>query len=362
MKKIHIFLIILTPIILLSISYLIFLKFRKIKYFKCPEKPNANLLNEVLQKNNFIKNDQNYNLYMTCGYNDVEEELENMNIPNSKYINALKGCDKIVSKSSIWFILQTKYGRYGAKKIMPESFLIEDIDEFNLAMNRVKNGEILIAKKNLQRKLGLKFIFNPEDLIEARDDEFIVAQKFLENTKTINGRKLNLRIYLLIIKKNNKIEFFINQNGKVLYTKEKTSGPIKFESHITSYQMDPELYEKENIPHNLKELESLFGINEYKNIWDKIIFKLTLLASASAPVFEYNKFNDKICFQLFGIDMILDGNEPYLLEINKGPDMIPKCIKDEPLKKNIYEEVFHKVGLIFNPFRKNNFTKIYTYN
>ena len=53
-----------------------------------------------------------------------------------------------------------------------------------------------------------------------------------------------------------------------------------------------------------------------------------------------------ICFQLFGADIILDKNgNPYLLEINKGPDMIPKFDKDYVLKRHIYNETFNKIGI-----------------
>jgi len=297
---------------------------------------------------------------MPCGYNDAEIELEKMNIPKSKYIFGLKGCDDIVSKNNLWFILEKTYGRGGASKLMPESYLIEDINQFNMAINRLKRKEILICKKNLQRKLGLKLVFRPKDLVEAKTENFMIAQIFLKNAGMINERKLNLRVYYAIKKVNNEIYFFVNTNGKVLYTKEKTNGNIKFESHITSYQMDPELYEKENLPHNFKELKNYWGNEKFNKIWMKILIKIKYLSNAVAPVFNQKKFNDKICFQLFGMDVIIDGEEPYILEINKGPDMIPKCKKDKPLKEVIYEEIFNIAGILPRPFKKNNFELIYS--
>jgi len=358
-------LLIIIPIIILifgvAIAVYFYFKNKTVKYFKCPEKPNADLLNGVLAKNKIILDDKEYNFFMPCGYNFVEDELDEMKVPKSKYIFALRGCDNIVSKNNLWEILEKKFGRNGASKIMPESFIIEDPDEYEEAKRRVRNGTVLICKKNLQRKLGLKLAFDEKDLKDALDDDFKVAQVFLTEARQIKDRKINLRVYYVAIKKGKRIDFYVNRNGKILYTKDKTTGEIKFESHITSYQMDPDLYEKENLPHNFKELRKYLGPQEYSRIWVKLMAKLKIFSGAIGHVFEDDKFKDKVCFQLFGMDVILDGDEPYILEVNKGPDMIPKCNKDNELKQNIYEEVFNLAGLIHRPFKQNNFMKIYTY-
>jgi hypothetical protein len=41
--------------------------------------------------------------------------------------------------------------------------------------------------------------------------------------------------------------------------------------------------------------------------------------------------------------------------------MIPKCKKDEKLKKTIYDELFNIAGITIRPFQRNNFIKIYQY-
>jgi len=240
---------------------------------------------------------------------------------------------------------------------MPESFIISNPNDFHQAMQLVNNN-VLICKKNIQRKLGLKFAFNQKDLLDAKKDNFKVAQKFLQNTLQIKERKINLRIYYVITKHKNNLQFFINKNGKILYTKEKTSNNINFETHITSFQMDPNLYQKENLPHNLNELKKYLGKSNFNLLWSKIIQKIKLLSYAIFPIFHNSKYFHKTCFQLFGMDIIIDNNEPYILEINKGPDMIPKCDKDIKLKESIYEETFNLVGLIPFYIKKNNFIKI----
>lgn len=356
--KIIIWGIIIAIIIIIIICVCVF-RFKKIKYYKCVEKPNTELLDGILKKNGISRNDKSYNFYMPCGYNNVEQELKTIELPKSKYIFGLIGCDKIVSKNNLWDILEINYGRHGAKQLMPESFIIDKPEQYLMAIREVNNGSVLICKKNIQRKLGLKLIFNLDDLNNSKKDNFKVAQKFMVDTMQIRGRKLNLRIYYMICKKNGKIQFYVNKNGKVLYTKNKTEGDITFETHITSFQMESDLYEKENIPHSFNDLKRVIGNDQYNVIWNKIIDKIKFLSRAIAPVFSEQKYIDKVCFQLFGMDVIIENGEPYILEINKGPDMIPKCKKDEILKKSIYEETFQIVGILNMPFKSTNYVKIY---
>ena len=74
------------------------------------------------------------------------------------------------------------------------------------------------AKKNIQRKQGLKMTNKLDEIISASKDNFKVAQLYMKNTYLINKRKLNLRIYLLIVCKDNKMTAYVNKEGKCLYT------------------------------------------------------------------------------------------------------------------------------------------------
>lgn len=349
---IGIFLLILIFIILISIY-----KNSQIKYFKCPQKPNSQILQQVFNSHNFQKDPNDFHLYLPCGYNWIEKELNDINIPNAKYIFALKGCDKIVSKNSLWEILVIAFNRSGASTIMPDTYILSDVNDYYMAQNQIASGNVLICKKNVQRKQGLKFAFIQEDLADARDEDYKIAQVFFTNTLQIKGRKINMRLYFVILKNAKNIKFFINNNGKILYTNKTTGNEITFDSHITSYQMDSNIYETEQLPHNFYEFKKYIGNEKYNIIWKKILQKMKYVSNAISNVFNDDKFNDQICFQLFGIDMIINGDEPYLLEINKGPDMIPKCNKDIVLKNNIYEETLALAGLL--KFRSNNYVNIY---
>ena len=318
-----------------------------------------NILYDVLKKNGFEHDNKKYNLYIPCGYTNVKSELKKIHLPECKYIFGFIECDKIIRKNNLWDILEKTYGRSNAKQIMPESFIIENTEQYKNALQKIKSGTILICKKNIQRKLGLTLTFTTSDLIKAKMENYKVAQYFLKDTMKIKGRKLNMRIYYVIRKYKEKIQFFVNTNGKVLYTKKKTNNnTVTFETHITS-QMDVSLYENENMPHDFNELKDFIGKEEYEDIWSKIIDNIKYLSKAIAPIFNETKYYNKVCFQLFGMDVIIENNNPYILEINKGPDMNAKCEKDYILKKDIYESTFQVVGLLKNRVKPSNYVKVY---
>jgi hypothetical protein len=346
--------------ILIIISIIIYFSIpKKITYYKCSEKPNNTLLSSILKDHDINLQKNGFDLYMPCGYNNIENEMSE-NIFYGKYIFGLKGCDKIVSKNSIWSILEMTYGRNFASKIMPETFVLSNNNQLDLAFDQIKNKKILICKKNLQRKMGLKFAQNKKELEECVKQDFKVAQKFMINTLTIKGRKINIRIYYVIKKIGNKITFFLHKNGKILYTNKKSKGNISFDTHITSYQMDSNIYKNEGLPHSIDDLREFLGEDKTNIIWKKIEDKMIFLSRAIGDVFYDEMHYNKICFQLFGVDVIVTENgEPFILEINKGPDMIPKCEEDKKLKKIIYEDTMRIGGVIGWKFRKNGFCIIH---
>ena len=333
---------------------------KNMTYYMCLGKNPKEVLNNVLIKNGIKRDNKKCDLYLPYNYVHIDKELSSIDIPVSKYVFGLIGCVPIVRKNDLWNILEKAYGRDGAKRIMPESFIINIPHQFEVALKEVRSGTVLICKKNLERKKGLALTFTEHDLKKAKNEDYKVAQRFLTNTMQIYNRKMNMRLYYVIRKYNGKIQFFVNKNGKVLYTKNKTGNYITFETHITS-QMDVELYEKENIPHDFKNLKNVMGEEAYERIWEKIIDKITDLSKAIAPLVSENTTHEnKVCFQLFGMDIILESDgEPYILELNKGPDMKIKCEKDKKLKEDIFESTFQVVGLLKNRLKSSNYVKVY---
>jgi len=74
------------------------------KYYRCNNKMLGTILKDIFDTNNITQSNDDWNIYIPCGYNNIEEELNQISINNknkNKYIFGVNGCDTIVSKNKI---------------------------------------------------------------------------------------------------------------------------------------------------------------------------------------------------------------------------------------------------------------------
>ena len=335
------------------------------KYYRCNEKNLGTITNIIFDKNNIIKDNKNWNIYVPCGYNNVENELLTIKVKNNnlnkKYIFGINGCDLIVSKNKIWESLVDCFGRENASKYMPESYVLHDKKDLNLLKKRFKINDIYILKKNIQRKEGLKLTSDLNVMLNGSLENYKVAQKYLTNLYLVNKHKINLRIYLLIVIKDGYKFFYISKIGKCIYTrKEYNDNNFDFESNITSYNLDMNIYKKN--PRYFIELFNYVNNNNQNAILlasNIHILMLNVSKCISTSISQSSNLKNTTCFQIFGADVIFDNNlNAYLLEFNKGPDMIPRDEEDKKMKLNVQNDMFRKVGILKDT-EENVFKEIY---
>jgi hypothetical protein len=343
-----------------------------INYYRCPEKQLGQITKMVFDKNNINNNNEDWDIYIPCGYNNIENELLDIKLKNNnnnnknKYIFGINGCDSIVAKNHIWQSLVKCYGRAGASQLMPESYILYDDDDLKLFKKDYNPNNIYILKKNVQRKEGLKLTQSYKDVINGLNDDYKVAQKYVRDLYLVNGRKVNLRIYLLIVIKNNKIHFYVSHIGKCIYTNKKYNDKdLDFESNITSYHLDISIYETN--PRYFEDLIKYIDNNSVKGNGAKLFNRINTLIKnvskcLSKNLYQSANIKNSVSFQLFGIDVIFNNDlQPYLLEMNKGPDMTPKDDEDTKMKYTVQNDMFKTVGIISNNFGENNsFSEIYS--
>lgn len=352
----------------------------QLTYFKCAGKTlNAATLSG-LKTADFKKGSSSdtSSLYIPCDYNYIEIELAKLTPSNqTKYIYAIKGCDSLCGKDSLWRILDLVYGREEASKIMPQTWLIDDDENTELDTyywtHRVAQPAFIL-KKNIQGKRGLKIADSLDMIYEivSYDNAYKVAQLYIKNCYTINDRKLNIRSYVVISCYNGSIQWFIYNNGKCIYTNKKYDPVQSFignniddkEQHFTSYNLNTkQVYITEKLPESLQDLAafmSTYNNSAYSKLWEHICAKLSAIKKAFAgSLCNLESLSEQICFQLFGIDIIIDADtmEPYILEFNKGPEMTYKSPGDNTLKPQLItgmlNMITNKVGVT-----ESNFTVI----
>ena len=333
-------------------------------YYRCKDKLLGKITKNIFDSNGILESNDNWNIYLPCGYNNIEEELKKILIKDdisNKFIFGVNGCDSIVSKNKIWESLFKCFGRDHASTLMPESYILGDLNEMEVFRKKFNpnSTEIYILKKNVQRKEGLKLTRDYFEIINAHKEQYRVVQKYLRDLYLVNQRKINLRIYLLILIKDNKINFYLCKKGKCIYTNKKyNDDDLDFESNITSYNLDMSVY-KTN-PRHFNELRSYIDENNIDKSRSRskngeyLFNKIELLMREVSLCLYKNIYQSKniegsITFQLFGADVIFTKDlHPYLLEMNKGPDMSARDEIDEIMKNEVQTDMFKTVGILPN--------------
>jgi hypothetical protein len=298
----------------------------QLTYFKCAGKTLNDATLSGLKASDFKKGAfaNTSSLYIPCDYNYIEIELAKLAPSDqTKYIYAIKGCDSLCGKDSLWRMLDLVYGREEASKIMPQTWLIDDegnaeLETYYQTYRAAQPAFIL--KKNIQGKRGLKIADSLNMIYEivSYDSAYKVAQLYIKNCYTIHDRKLNIRLYVVISCFRKHVQWFIYNYGKCIYTNKKYDPVQSFmgnnindkEQHFTSYNLNTtQVYITEKLPETLQDLALFIDANQYAKLWVRICSKLSLIKNAfSGSLCNLERLDEQICFQLFGIDIIIDAN------------------------------------------------------
>ena len=276
---------------------------------------------QVNSKGIFIPKNSSYNeLYIDC-----LSEYKDNNI--HKYLGILPHSDRIVSKNGLWLLMKSSYSKKVLYKYFPKTFILQEWNdrlEFNKlvysVINNKSNNNIFIIKKNINCKLGLKLftIKDGNDLSELYikyfQDDYKLVQQFLPNPFLINNRILICRVYIFIYK-----QYLVDTKQLTIYRFNwlKCLYPNK-NFDVNNYKSLISDSHKINYGFPL-----YFNKNDNNKLFRKLDISLKMLGVAVKETFlENNILENHNQFQLFGLDYILDKNEnPYLLEINKGPNL-----------------------------------------
>lgn len=264
----------------------------------------------------------------------------------------IPNADEFCGKANIWKNLSNKYGFDKACQYMPKTYILDDFQQMKKFKSDFNNNTIYILKKDIQQQQGLLITKNYKEIIKAKFKDYVVVQELLQKPYTIKDRKINLRIYLLIIIKNNKVYKYVYNDGFIYYTKVAyKDNSIDFDNNVTTGYIDRYIYSIAPLTH--KDLIKHF---EKNNINSKKVFKnIYHIIKKTIDSINFEYYNYKIMGQLFGVDISLDNNlKPLIMEINKGPDMNAKDKRDKELKNNVKKHI----SLIMNNKYSSNFIKI----
>ncbi len=323
------------------------------------DKLNNRTISRVLLNNNIKYDKDNWNIFIPNSYNNIENILFNIKLNiNSKIIFGINGCDELVSKNKLYINLINN--NINNKHFLPKTFILSNKSNKEKFINNFNKNKIYILKKNIQSKKGITITNNLSIIKKLFNDSYILIQEYINDSLLINGRKMNLRLYLIVIIKNNKKKFYIHKNKKCLYAnKIYNNNFVDLNESITSSELNKNVYN--NLPLDYNELIKYLKKNNYnikllnKNLNN--IFNI-IVNTYKNILFQSSNLNSLTSVQLFGIDILIKNNlDTILLEINKGPVMRGVNKQDQLLKEEVYEDIFNKLG-ITNKLKKNKLKKI----
>jgi len=326
-------------------------------------------IKKVLTKNGMKKTTSNcdWEIYIPCTYNNLKKQIRNVpknlsqNITNGKNrkIFVIDNADELCSKNNIWKNLVQSYGRSTASKMMPTTYILTNKDDMKHFKNEYNKNKLYILKKNIQRQKGLLITNNVDTIQKASGDRYVVVQELLQDSYLIDDRKINLRVYILIVCNKGVIETYVYNDGFVYYTVEKfKKGSSEDGPNITTGYIDRKVYEHNPLTH--MDLRTYFDTKkrslseaEYdilskkekisENVFNSIYDLIRNVVKGMNGIICKNgsSLHDTTSFQLLGADVAINENlHPQLIEINKGPDLGAKDDRDSALKMSVVNDIF----------------------
>ena len=321
-------------------------------------------------------------LVVPCSYETTEKEITDLELKNIKTnqfgdgvrIFMLNNTDHMVSKLALWQYLKKKYGPESASNMLPYTWDLTNNADTELFKSQYDKNKIYITKNNHQRQEGIE-IHTSLDSILASKDKYLLVQELLQDPYLVSGRKINLRVYVLVIRDNySNTKLQIYKDGFMYYTPELFEpGNPSFKKNITTGYIDRQVYVENPLTHkdfrtwldnpkrNLSKIEQYMRTTyPHIKLSDYIFSQIYELLGFIFQTYD-NVVGTKthgVSFQLYGVDVAINQDlRPMVMEINKGPDLGAKDGRDRELKMNLSTDILKSVGLI-EPNSQNDFITV----
>lgn len=283
-------------------------------------------------------------------------------LKETQKLNHFPGTFQLGRKDRLWRNFQRMIGKFGLKEFgfLPHTYVLPQemkLLKQNWDLKHCNGKEMWIIKPPASaRGVGIKVINKWSQLPKKTS---LVCQKYINNPYLINGSKFDLRLYVLVTSFH-PLRIYLYPDGLARFASAKYSDDVKDLKdrymHLTNYSINKlssqyTTNEDANACHGHKwTLSKLmeFMYNEgvdTKTLWinlQSLVIK-TIISSESliTPLCEENMNNYYNCYELFGIDVLLDEHlKPWLLEVNISPSLHSASPLDAHVKGPLVQTLF----------------------
>lgn len=299
----------------------------------------------------------NWQVYLPCGYTNAEQELKQKQDIFKRHkgkglVFAISGMDYLAAKDALWSLIKQKYGRTRAQIYMPESWSLRDINDvvdlkkqLSVRVKGEPSGGLYIMKKNVQRQEGLLLTERP-DVQWATEQGYMIVQRMLQDPYLIDGRKVNLRIYVLFVCTASQLHLLVYNDGFVYYTPEEFEPySMNVKKVITTGYIDRSVYRGRplTLQDFTKYIDEIHGPSKSGEVLNNIKYVLSEVVAAVVPQLCRSHDNvDLVYTQLFGVDVQPNDqlNDIKLIEMNKGASQSVMDDRDGRLKMKLQRDVY----------------------
>lgn len=268
-------------------------------------------------------------------YADIDKNVDRIAYPKRACVYAIGGSDLMASKSKLASMLKEA----GGDSYLPATWV--------LSVEAPSGEGLYMLKKNIQRQEGTKITRDLDYVKRASDDGYVVCQDLLQDPFLIDGRKINLRVYMLVTCFSGKIRMYYYRDGFVYYTAEKfEKNSESIAANVTTGYIDRKVYEKNPLTHG--DLYAYLGPSKSERLRVSIdgLFR-KLKETYESNLSEKNKGSKHPRFNVFGVDVAPDERLGVkIMEINKAPDLSYKDSRDGAVKLGMVRDMMGLVGVL----------------
>ncbi|KYN42127.1 Tubulin polyglutamylase TTLL4 [Trachymyrmex septentrionalis] len=285
-------------------------------------------------------------------------------LKESQKVNHFPGTFQIGRKDRLWRNLSRMMMKYGKREFgfVPRTYVLpQDMRMFRQVWEKNGGKEKWIIKPPASaRGTGIRVVHRWSQIPKKRA---VVVQQYLSRPMLIRGAKFDLRLYVFVTSFN-PLKVYVYPDGLVRFASVKYNDDINYLSdrfmHLTNYSINKTsatYTSNDSVDSSTGHkwtLKTLWSYLEQENvnvtkIWKSIkdIVIKTMIAGESSinTLTRANTSSRYCCYELFGIDIILDENRrPWLLEVNISPSLQSSSPLDIAVKGPLIRNLFNMAG------------------
>jgi peroxiredoxin len=288
----------------------------------------------------FVKGDGPWQIYRPQ-WNAVRDALPaSLGDTSGKWIEAIPGIDLLATRRPLWRKLVEMLGTEGAARIMSETFVLSSEEDLQRLASS-DPSERFVLKGAQQRRKGIR-LASGQEAVKLKD-EFLVAERFVADQYRYRDTTFHLRCYLLLTLQQGTLTTWLFEDTICGWALPSTQAKDEFQEWITH----PDNAVPDDYPCSMSELCAALGL-DFEACWAGIAAHVsTMVRCCSGGVGKVAQLNDAICFQHFGVDVILKTDGTLrVCEINALPEMDAQNPRYAAIKDRVLRDGLVVAGII----------------